>query len=62
MRFSSAQRDRFVRIATGAGLALALAVLALASPTPAMAEGRIRIAEQYGNAIIQNGRKTTMCR
>lgn len=48
MHFSSNLRDRFIRAATGAGLALALAVLALASPTPALAEGRIRIAEQYG--------------
>lgn len=48
MRFSSALRDRLVRIATASGLALTLAILALASPTPAMAEGRIRIAEQYG--------------
>lgn len=48
MGFSSAVRDRLVQAATGAGLALILAVLALASPTPAMAEGCIRIAEQYG--------------
>lgn len=48
MGFSSALRDRLIQAATGAGLALILAVLALASPTPAMAEGRIRIAEQYG--------------
>jgi len=48
MRLTSTLRDRLVQTATGAGLALILAVLALASPTPVMAEGRIRIAEQYG--------------
>lgn len=40
--------DRFLKAVSAAALALVLAVLALASPTPAMAEGRIRIAEQYG--------------
>jgi NitT/TauT family transport system substrate-binding protein len=41
-------RARIARIVSASLLALALAVLALASPTPALAEGRLRIAEQYG--------------
>ena len=48
MRLSAAAKDRFAQVLTSAGLALVLAVLALASPSPAQAEGRIRIAEQYG--------------
>ncbi|ARP97198.1 ABC transporter substrate-binding protein [Bordetella genomosp. 13] len=48
MRPVDPARDRLSRLATATLLALFIAVLALASPTPAMAEGRIRIAEQYG--------------
>lgn len=48
MRMTLVARDRVVRFVTGALLALTLAGLALAVPTPALAEGRIRIAEQYG--------------
>ena len=46
--FVRRRKDRFAQVLTSAGLALVLAVLALASPSPAQAEGRIRIAEQYG--------------
>ncbi len=42
MRIHFSLRNRAVRAA------LALLALALAAPSPAMAEGRIRIAEQYG--------------
>lgn len=48
MLLTNAARERLARYATGALLALSLAGLALAVPTPALAEGRIRIAEQYG--------------
>ncbi|HEY0294854.1 MAG TPA: ABC transporter substrate-binding protein [Bordetella sp.] len=41
-------RERLNEYATAALLAVFIAVVALAAPTPARAEGRIRIAEQYG--------------
>ena len=41
-RFTSA------RNVTSAAVAVSLAALALASPTPALAEGKIRVAEQFG--------------
>src|SRR5690606_35479420 len=44
----SPSRHRLRRYLGAAILALVIAVLALLSPTPAMAEGRLRIAEQYG--------------
>ncbi|SAH83070.1 nitrate/sulfonate/bicarbonate ABC transporter substrate-binding protein [Bordetella ansorpii] len=48
MRPVETSSERFTRVLTATVLALLIAVLALASPTPAQAEGRIRIAEQYG--------------
>jgi NitT/TauT family transport system substrate-binding protein len=45
---TSFSRDRFFKIVSAAAVALVLGVLALASPTPAMAEGKIRISQQYG--------------
>ncbi|OZI15943.1 nitrate ABC transporter substrate-binding protein [Bordetella genomosp. 7] len=44
----SPPRHRLRRYLGAAFLALVIAVLALLSPTPALAEGRLRIAEQYG--------------
>ncbi|MBV7485151.1 ABC transporter substrate-binding protein [Bordetella sp. BOR01] len=41
-------KERWARYAGATMLALVIALLALASPTPALAEGRLRIAEQYG--------------
>ncbi|MCD0501521.1 ABC transporter substrate-binding protein [Bordetella petrii] len=41
-------KQRLARYAGASALALVIAVLALVSPTPALAEGRLRIAEQYG--------------
>lgn len=48
MRPVETSSERFTRVLTATVLALLIAVLALAAPTPAQAEGRIRIAEQYG--------------
>jgi NitT/TauT family transport system substrate-binding protein len=48
MSLSLSSRARVARIVSATLLALALAALALISPTPAWAEGRLRIAEQYG--------------
>ncbi|ANN80796.1 ABC transporter substrate-binding protein [Bordetella flabilis] len=48
MSLSISSRERVARIVSATLLALVLAVLALISPTPALAEGRLRIAEQYG--------------
>lgn len=41
-------RGSLPRYLTTAAVALSLGVVALASPTPALAEGKIRIAEQFG--------------
>ena len=48
MRPVETSSERVTRVITATVLALLIAVLALASPTPVQAEGRIRIAEQYG--------------
>ncbi|WP_144637041.1 ABC transporter substrate-binding protein [Bordetella genomosp. 13] len=48
MRPVETSRERVTRVLTATVLAVLIAVLALASPTPAQAEGRIRIAEQFG--------------
>jgi NitT/TauT family transport system substrate-binding protein len=48
MSLSVSSRARVARIVSATLLAFVLAVLALISPTPASAEGRLRIAEQYG--------------
>lgn len=48
MRSHETVRQRLARYVSASLLGAFIAVLALASPTPALAEGRIRIAEQYG--------------
>ena len=44
----NALRAKITKYGMGSALAVFLSVLALASPTPALAEGKIRIAEQFG--------------
>ena len=48
MAMTESIKQRVGRVVGAGLLAIAIAVLALLSPTPAMAEGRLRIAEQYG--------------
>jgi len=48
MSQTPATKQRLARYLSAAVLAVLIAVLALLAPTPALAEGRLRIAEQYG--------------